>query len=68
MQPSDEDAQGNVLPDEEIERKRMAYVQRTPSKEDSKTAEQPRNRLRKRYHESEQMKKLFPDLVRDNNE
>jgi hypothetical protein len=27
MQPSDEDAQGNVLPDEEIERKRMADVQ-----------------------------------------
>jgi hypothetical protein len=71
MQPSDEDAQGNVLPDEEIERKRMADVQRTPSKENSKpaaqpdveesplSAEQPRNRLRKRYHESEQMKKLF---------
>jgi hypothetical protein len=64
MQPSDEDAQGNVLPDEEIERKRMANVQLTPSKEDSKTsaqpeveesplsAEQPRKRLRKRYHES----------------
>jgi hypothetical protein len=71
MKPSDEDAQGNILPDEEIERKRMADVQRTPSKEDSKpaaqpeieeiplSAEQPRNRLRKRYHESEQMKKLF---------
>jgi hypothetical protein len=32
MQPWDEDDQGNVLPDEEIERKRMADVQRTPSK------------------------------------
>jgi hypothetical protein len=78
MQPSDEDAQGNVLPDEELTRKRMADAQRTPSKEDSKpaaqpededsplSAEQPRERLRKRYHESEQMKKLFADLVRDN--
>jgi hypothetical protein len=59
MQPSDEDAQGNVLPDIEIERKRMAAAQQTPSKEDSKpaaqseaeesplSAEQPRNRLRK---------------------
>jgi hypothetical protein len=69
MQPSDEDAQGNILPYEEIKRKRMADVQRTPSKEDSKpaaipevkesplSAEQPRNRLRKRYHESEKNQK-----------
>jgi hypothetical protein len=67
MQPSDEDVQGNVLPDEEIERKRMAAAQQTPSKEDSKpeaqseaeesplSAKQPINRLRKRYHESETM-------------
>jgi hypothetical protein len=59
-------------------KKRMAAVQRTPSKEDSKPAaqseaeesplsvEQPINRLRKRYHESETMKKLFADLSRDN--
>jgi hypothetical protein len=59
MQPSDEDDQGNVLPEEEIVRKRMAAAQQTPSKEDSKpsaqseaeesplSAEQPRNRLRK---------------------
>jgi hypothetical protein len=40
MQPSDEDAQGNVLPDEEIERKRMAAAQKTPSKENSKPAAQ----------------------------
>jgi hypothetical protein len=39
MQPSDEDTQGNVLPDEEIERKRMAATQQTPSKEDSKPRE-----------------------------
>jgi hypothetical protein len=41
MQPSDEDAQGSVLPDEELTRKRMADVQRTPSKEDSKPAAHP---------------------------
>jgi hypothetical protein len=78
MQPSDEDAQGNVLPDNEIERKRAAAAQKTPNKEDSKPAaqseaeesplsvEQRRNRLRKRHHESEAMKQLFADLVRDN--
>jgi hypothetical protein len=33
VQLSDEDAQGNVLPDEELTRKRMANVQQTPSKE-----------------------------------
>jgi hypothetical protein len=56
----------------------MADVQQTPSKEDSKPAaqpeveesplsvEQPIKRLRKRYHESERMKKLFADLSRDN--
>jgi hypothetical protein len=55
----------------------MAHVQRTPSKEDSKPAaqpededippspEQPRERLRKRYHESEQMRQLFTDLAKD---
>jgi hypothetical protein len=41
MQPSDEDAQGNVLTYEELTRKRMANVQRNPSKEDSKPAAQP---------------------------
>jgi hypothetical protein len=40
MQPSDEDAQGNVLPDEELERKRAAAAQKTPRKEDSKPAAQ----------------------------
>jgi hypothetical protein len=43
MQPSDKDAQGNVLPDKELTRKMMADVQRTPSKEDSKPAAQPEN-------------------------
>jgi hypothetical protein len=41
VQPSDEDAQGNVLIDEELKRKKMADVQRTQSKEDSKPAAQP---------------------------
>jgi hypothetical protein len=56
----------------------MTADQQTPSKEDSKpaaqseaeesplSAEQPRNRLRKRYHELETMKKIFADLARDN--
>jgi hypothetical protein len=41
VQPSDEDAQGNALADEELARKRMTNVKRTPSKEDSKPAAQP---------------------------
>jgi hypothetical protein len=77
VQPSDEDAQGNVLTDQELTRKRMADVQRTPSKEDSKPEVQPedddsppspdqtREIIRKRYHESEQMKQLFTDLAKD---
>jgi hypothetical protein len=77
VQPPDEDAQGNVLTDKELTRKRMADVQRTPSKEDSKLAaqpededsppspEQPRERLRKRYHESKKMKQLFTDPDKD---
>jgi hypothetical protein len=56
----------------------MADVQQTPSKEDNKpeehpededsplSPEQPIEKLCKRYHESEQMNKLFADLVRDN--
>jgi hypothetical protein len=43
VQPSDEDAQGNVLTDKELARKRISDVHRTPSKEDSKPAEQPEN-------------------------
>jgi hypothetical protein len=73
MQPSDEDAQGNVLPDEEIERKRMADVQQTPSKEDKHNEKMKRalylpsnpetDSVNDTNHESEQMKKLFADLV-----
>jgi hypothetical protein len=75
VQPSDEDAQGNVLTDEELARKRMTDVHRTPSKEDSKPAAQPENedsspppeqhreRLSKRDHESENIKKVFANLA-----
>jgi hypothetical protein len=78
MQPSDDNDQGNILPDDEMERKRAAAAQKTPSKEDSKPAaqseaeeiplsvEQPINRFRKRHHESEAMKQLFAVLARDN--
>jgi hypothetical protein len=77
VQPSYEDAQGNVLKDEELARKSMSDVQRTPRKEDSKPAAQPededsspspeqhRERLRKLYHESEHMKQLFADLAKN---
>jgi hypothetical protein len=41
VQPSDEDAQGNVFTDEELTRKIMADIQRTPSKEDNTPAAQP---------------------------
>jgi hypothetical protein len=65
VQPSDEDAQGIVLTDEELARKMMTDVHRTPSKEDSKPPEQPENedispppekhreRLSRQDHESE---------------
>jgi hypothetical protein len=64
LQPSDEDAQGNVLAEEELTSKMMHDVHRTPSTEDSKPAAQPENedispspekhreRLNKRDHES----------------
>jgi hypothetical protein len=38
MQHSGEDAQGNFLPDDELERKRAAAAQKTPNKEDRKPA------------------------------
>jgi hypothetical protein len=75
LQPSDEDAQSNVLTDEELARKRMSDVHRTPSKEDSKPAAQPededsppppeqhRERLDRRDHESKNIKKLFANLA-----
>jgi hypothetical protein len=75
VQPSDKDAQGNVLADEELARKRMTDIHRTPSKEKSKPEVQPENedsspspeqhreRLSKRDHESENIKKLFANLA-----
>jgi hypothetical protein len=75
VQPSYEDAQGNVLTDKGLARKRMTDVHQTPSKEDIKPAAQPENedsspppeqhreRLSKRYHESENIKKLFANLA-----
>jgi hypothetical protein len=42
-QPSDEDAQGNALTEEELASIRMSDAHRTPSKEDSKPAAQPDN-------------------------
>jgi hypothetical protein len=77
IQPSDEDAQGNVLTDEELTSNRMSDVHRTPSKEDSKPAakpanedsspspEQHRERLNKRDQESENIKKLFSNLAKN---
>jgi hypothetical protein len=43
IQPSDEDAQGNVLTEEELSSIRMSDSHRTPHKEDSKPAAQPKN-------------------------
>jgi hypothetical protein len=75
LQPLDEDAQSNVLTEEELTSKRMSDVHRTPSKEDSKPAAQPENednspspeqhreRLNKQDHESENIKKLFASLA-----
>jgi hypothetical protein len=77
MQPSGEDTQGNVLTDKELARKRMANVERPPIKEDSNPAAQPededsspspeqhRERLIKRYHESEHMQQIFTDLAKN---
>jgi hypothetical protein len=71
QQPSDEDAQGNVLTEEELALTKMNDSHRTPNKQDAKSAAEPEyqetlpspepnlRRLRKQEHENEQMKKLF---------
>jgi hypothetical protein len=71
QQPSNEDAQGNVLTEEERALTTMNDSLRTPNKEDTKPAANPENqesppspepnqkRLRKQDQETEQMKKLF---------
>jgi hypothetical protein len=43
IQPSDEDAQGNVLTDEELASTRMSDTHQTPNKKDGKPAAQPEN-------------------------
>jgi predicted flap endonuclease-1-like 5' DNA nuclease len=75
MQPRDEDAQGNVLTEEELASIRMSDSHRTPNKEDSKPAAQPKNedsypspepnrrRLNKQEHEADNMKKIFATLA-----
>jgi hypothetical protein len=77
IQPLDEDAQGNILTEEELTIIRMSDAHRTPSKEDSKPAAKPENedstptpeqhqeRLNKRDHELEKIKKLFANLAKN---
>jgi hypothetical protein len=74
MQPSDEDAQGNVLTEEELASITMSDSHQTPDKEDSKPAAQletedsyslpePNRRLNRQEHEADNMKKLFATLA-----
>jgi hypothetical protein len=75
LQPSDEDAQGNVLTEEEQALIKIKYSHLAPNKEDTKPAVQPENedsspspepnrrKLRKQEHESDHMKKLFATLA-----
>jgi hypothetical protein len=77
IQPSDEDAQGNVLTEEELASIRMSDSQQTPNKEDGKPAAQPENedsspssepigrRLDKQEHEANNMKNLFANLPKN---
>jgi hypothetical protein len=76
IQPSDEDAQGNVLAEEELASIRMSDAQRTPNKEDGKPAAQPENedsspspepnrkRLEKQEHEADNINKIFASLAK----
>jgi hypothetical protein len=75
IQPSDEDAQGNVLKEEELTSIRMSDARRTPNKEDSKPAAKPENEdsspspepnrkiIDKREHEADKIKKLFASFA-----
>jgi hypothetical protein len=77
QQPSDEDAQGNVLTEEELALTEMNESHRTPNKQDAKPEAEPedqetlpspepnRRRLRKQEHETEQMKKLFETFTKN---
>jgi hypothetical protein len=74
----DDDSQCNVITEEELTSIRMSDAHQTPSKEVSKPAAQPENedsspspeqhleRLNKRDHESENIKKLFASLAKNN--
>jgi hypothetical protein len=81
IQPSDKDAQGNVLVEEELTSIRMSDSHKNPNKEDSKPAAQPENedsslppeqhreRLDKQYHESENIKNylsVWPKALKNN--
>jgi hypothetical protein len=75
MQPSDKDAQGNVLTKVEHALIKMNDSHRTTNKEDAKPAAQPENedcplspepdrrRLNKQEHESDNSRKLFATLT-----
>jgi hypothetical protein len=77
IQPSDEDAQGNVLMEEELASMRMSDTHRNPNKEYGKPEAQPesedscpspepnRRRLDRREHEADDMKKLFANLAKN---
>jgi hypothetical protein len=77
IQPSKEDAQGNVLTEEDLTSIKMSDVHQTPSKEDSKPAAQPENKdsslspeqhretLNERDHELENIKKLFASVAKN---
>jgi hypothetical protein len=55
MQPSDEDAQGNVLTEEEQALIKMNDYHRTPNKEDAKPAAQPEMKtVRRRLNRTEE--------------
>jgi hypothetical protein len=77
IQPSDEDAQGNIITEKEPASIRMSDTQRTPTKEYGKPAAQPENedsslspepnrrRLDDQEHEADNMKKLFDNLAKN---
>jgi phosphomannomutase len=77
MQQSDEDAQCNVLTEDEQALVKMNNSHRTPNKEDAKQTAQPENedrplspepdrrRLSKKEHEADHMKKRFDNLTKN---
>jgi hypothetical protein len=77
QQPPDEDAQGNVLTEEERALIKMNDSHRTPNKEGTKPAAEPddqksppspepnQRRLQKQKHETEKLKKLFATFTKN---